>query len=258
MRLQGLQERYNRWHEERLTSGPSTSSDEREVAVLRLALRVDRGGARRATPRRGVRLRQVPGLRPCAWLRSHRCRCLGRRCPGSRRSAFPRRTSWSVPGESLPFEDDSFDVVTCIGSLEHFPDPAAGAGEMARVLRPGGTAVIFVPNLFFLGHVWFGVSRGTQPSEGGQAFSEIFLSSQGWRELLERGGPRRAPLSRVEPHFRLRTRRAARQDEPGTRCRGSLRVMAPTRSLSSVKSAPTPGCAAAGSYGSAFLALTVM
>jgi hypothetical protein len=59
---------------------------------------------------------------------------------------------------------------------------------MARVLRPGGSAIIFVPNLFFLGHVWFGVSRGTQPSEGGQAFSEIFLSSQGWQELLSGAG----------------------------------------------------------------------
>lgn len=88
----------------------------------------------------------------------------------------------------LPFEDSSFSRITCIGSLEHFPDPLAGAKEMARVLRKDGQAVIFVPNLYFLGHVYFGVRHGTQPSEAGQAFSELFLSSQGWTELLTSGG----------------------------------------------------------------------
>jgi SAM-dependent methyltransferase len=91
-------------------------------------------------------------------------------------------------GEELPFADGAFDYVTCIGSLEHFPDPERGAGEMARVLKPGGRAVVYVPNLFFLGHVWFGLRHGTQPSEGNQQFSEQFLSSEGWRELLDRAG----------------------------------------------------------------------
>jgi hypothetical protein len=45
-----------------------------------------------------------------------------------------------------------------------------------------------VPNLFFLGHVWFGLRRGTEPSEGGQAFSETFHSFEGWRSLLESAG----------------------------------------------------------------------
>jgi SAM-dependent methyltransferase len=90
--------------------------------------------------------------------------------------------------ERLPFDDASFDRVTCIGSLEHFPDPRAGAAEMARVLRPNGKALVFVPNLFFLGHIWFGVRHGTQPSEGGQAFSEVFLSSEGWTTLLTEAG----------------------------------------------------------------------
>ncbi len=70
--------------------------------------------------------------------------------------------------KSLPFDDESFDLVTCLGSLEHFPDPAASAKEMKRVLKPGGEALIFVPNLFFLGHIWFGLRHGTQPTEGGQ------------------------------------------------------------------------------------------
>jgi SAM-dependent methyltransferase len=90
--------------------------------------------------------------------------------------------------EQLPFELSSFDLVTCLGSLEHFPSPQRGAAEIARVVRPDGRAIVFVPNLFFLGHVWFGLRHGTQPSEGGQDFSETFRTSEGWRSLLEGSG----------------------------------------------------------------------
>jgi hypothetical protein len=48
--------------------------------------------------------------------------------------------------------------------------------------------VVFVPNLFFLGHVYFGLRYGTQPTEGGQAFSETFLTSSGWHDLLVGAG----------------------------------------------------------------------
>jgi SAM-dependent methyltransferase len=102
--------------------------------------------------------------------------------------------------EQLPFADSSFDVVTCLGSLEHFPSPEGGAAEIARILAPDGRAIIFVPNLFFLGHIWFGLRHGTQPSEGGQAFSETFRSSEGWRSLFETSGLRvdsRRPWNKI-------------------------------------------------------------
>ncbi len=41
--------------------------------------------------------------------------------------------------ESLPFPDGSFDLVTCRLAFHHFPRPERAAGELARVLKPGGT-----------------------------------------------------------------------------------------------------------------------
>jgi SAM-dependent methyltransferase len=45
----------------------------------------------------------------------------------------------------LPFKGDSFDLVVCLHVLEHVPDDKAGIGEIYRVLRPGGKAVIQLP-----------------------------------------------------------------------------------------------------------------
>ena len=47
--------------------------------------------------------------------------------------------------EVLPFADESFDVVAALDVLEHLDDDVAGAREGLRVLKPGGTAVVFVP-----------------------------------------------------------------------------------------------------------------
>jgi SAM-dependent methyltransferase len=52
--------------------------------------------------------------------------------------------------EKLPYEDESFDLVTALDVVEHLDDDAAGLGEMHRVLRPGGRALLFVPAFMFL------------------------------------------------------------------------------------------------------------
>jgi SAM-dependent methyltransferase len=45
----------------------------------------------------------------------------------------------------LPFPDKYFDRVLSVHLLEHLPDPAKAIGEMARVIKPQGRAVIVVP-----------------------------------------------------------------------------------------------------------------
>jgi SAM-dependent methyltransferase len=44
--------------------------------------------------------------------------------------------------ESLPFEDDAFDLVLCTQVIEHLLDVRAGLRELERVLAPGGTLVL--------------------------------------------------------------------------------------------------------------------
>ncbi|HSD67488.1 MAG TPA: methyltransferase domain-containing protein [Vicinamibacteria bacterium] len=52
-----------------------------------------------------------------------------------------------VRGERLPFPGASFDRVAVVDMLEHVPDEAAFAGELARVTRPGGLLVVNTPHL---------------------------------------------------------------------------------------------------------------
>ncbi len=45
---------------------------------------------------------------------------------------------------ALPFTDQSFDLVVCQQGLQFFPDRAAAAREVRRVLAPGGRAVLSI------------------------------------------------------------------------------------------------------------------
>ena len=47
---------------------------------------------------------------------------------------------------ALPFRDASFDAIYSMGTIEHFDETEQAVEEMARVLKPGGHAIIGVPN----------------------------------------------------------------------------------------------------------------
>lgn len=53
---------------------------------------------------------------------------------------------------TIPFRDNTFDLVYNSGVIEHFEDPTniAAIQEMARVTRPSGRVVIIVPNTLCL------------------------------------------------------------------------------------------------------------
>lgn len=45
----------------------------------------------------------------------------------------------------LPFEDDSYDVIFCNHVLEHIPDDTKAMQELYRILKPGGMAILQIP-----------------------------------------------------------------------------------------------------------------
>jgi ubiquinone/menaquinone biosynthesis C-methylase UbiE len=51
-------------------------------------------------------------------------------------------TYQQADAEDLPFDADSFDLVTCRIAPHHFPDPARFVREGARVLRSGGLLLV--------------------------------------------------------------------------------------------------------------------
>lgn len=52
--------------------------------------------------------------------------------------------------ENLPWSDDSFEVVIADSLLEHLDDPSNAFREWSRVLRPGGSLLVWSPNRFSL------------------------------------------------------------------------------------------------------------
>jgi ubiquinone/menaquinone biosynthesis C-methylase UbiE len=86
---------------------------------------------------------------------------------------------------ALPFDDASFDVVTCRIAAHHFPDAAAFFAEAMRVLRPGGR---------------LGFQDQTLPPEPTSAvLTDAFerlrdpshnqaYNAEGWKTLIERAG----------------------------------------------------------------------
>lgn len=99
------------------------------------------------------------------------------------RAALPGGEFHCGPAESLPFPDARFDVVTCMGSLEHFLDKPAALAEMKRVAAPGATIVLLVPNAGFLTRR-LGLYRGTQQ----QKAREDVLSLAAWRLMFRSAG----------------------------------------------------------------------
>ena len=61
-----------------------------------------------------------------------------------------------MDGENMTFEDDTFDVVYCHTVLQFASQPERMVAEIARVLKPGGTAILMAVNR----RSWFNLLRG--------------------------------------------------------------------------------------------------
>jgi ubiquinone/menaquinone biosynthesis C-methylase UbiE len=47
--------------------------------------------------------------------------------------------------EDPPYDDDFFDVVTCNASMSYWKNPVSCFDEIYRILKPGGSAILFEP-----------------------------------------------------------------------------------------------------------------
>jgi SAM-dependent methyltransferase len=65
------------------------------------------------------------------------------------RSVMPEGTFHVQAAETLPFEDKLFDLVSCLGALEHFVEPHAALKEMVRVAKANARLLLLVPNADF-------------------------------------------------------------------------------------------------------------
>jgi len=74
----------------------------------------------------------------------------------------------SLPGDALrlPFPDGHFDRVLAAEILEHIPDDELAMAELARVLRPGGTAAVTVPR-YLPERICWALSDAYHEVEGG-------------------------------------------------------------------------------------------
>jgi 2-polyprenyl-3-methyl-5-hydroxy-6-metoxy-1,4-benzoquinol methylase len=90
---------------------------------------------------------------------------------------------FSQPAETLPFENARFDVVTCLGSLEHFVQPQQALEAMVRVAKPDAVIVLLVPNADFLTRK-LGLYGGTYQVDA----KEEVRTLEAWQQLFASAG----------------------------------------------------------------------
>src|SRR5206468_12502824 len=100
---------------------------------------------------------EAKNTRILAWVSRRGARVYGidisRPIVTSARGAFdplagPDRRLRATVGDvrRIPFADGSFDAIYSMGTIEHFDETQGAIGEIARVLKPGGRAIVGLPN----------------------------------------------------------------------------------------------------------------
>lgn len=79
----------------------------------------------------------------------------------------------------FPFVDESFDVVIACAVLEHVVHVFSVMDEIRRVCKPGGYALITVPNMSFLVHV-MDLLLGRVPKSGSPTRDMAYWRKHGW------------------------------------------------------------------------------
>lgn len=126
-------------------------------------------------------------------------------------------------GCQLPFAGGSFDTVLNIQVLEHVFEPIAMVNELARVLKPGGIAIVLVPqtsNLHMLPHHYYNFTRYWCEAAVARSGLELIR----WIPLGGRG--RLSPHASSTVYSRRRVRRA--RSTPNKNAPGSFGFWPPS------------------------------
>ena len=67
-----------------------------------------------------------------------------------------------IAEQDIPYPDASFDAVVSDSAIEHHFDPARSFDELARILKPGGTFILCLPNIAHWHYRWW-LFRGRFP-----------------------------------------------------------------------------------------------
>jgi ubiquinone/menaquinone biosynthesis C-methylase UbiE len=101
------------------------------------------------------------------------------------RKSLPNSDLHCGSAEQLPFTDGYFDVISCLGALEHFLDPHMALCEMVRVAKPDAKFILLVPNLKFLSRR-LGLYSGTEQAD----IREELRTLTQWHDLFTSAGLR--------------------------------------------------------------------
>jgi methionine biosynthesis protein MetW len=63
----------------------------------------------------------------------------------------------------LPYQNESFDAITCLEVLEHILDPFHLLNDLHRVLRPKGQVLLTTPNIRYFRNLYKLIFRGKFP-----------------------------------------------------------------------------------------------
>lgn len=65
-----------------------------------------------------------------------------------------RKTKFRMSSaDDMPYPANHFNILTCLGSLEHFADQKKSVAEMKRVMKNGGVLVATLPNKKYIGDI---------------------------------------------------------------------------------------------------------
>ncbi|HNV87020.1 MAG TPA: class I SAM-dependent methyltransferase [Candidatus Omnitrophota bacterium] len=102
------------------------------------------------------------------------------------RKECPQSVHLNAVAECEPFKTESFDIISCLGSLEHFPDIPRALREMKRIAARNARIFILVPNIFWYKDIVSVLLRGDRV-ERNQIY-ERFASLGEWIRLIEECG----------------------------------------------------------------------